>query len=285
MATRGKKQAGSSGRIKVGEASGASLGANVDDLLLAALERGGETLETGRMVVSYAEGRFDEGVKSLKSMSLRVADARDFTDQAMTMEGAGDADAMFLPEIGVAVIGGNAVAARGITAQHSALTSDAVQVVEPEYFVFADSAEYLRGFAAAANTIARDLGAQRPEGAPEEEPGVEVLGATWGLNACRVPPSTRSGAGMKVAVLDTGFDLGHPDFVGRSVTTNTFVGQPVQDLHGHGTHCIGTACGPRAPAGTTPRYGIAYGCRIFVGKVLSNSGGGSVPLNFSSCGL
>jgi subtilisin family serine protease len=74
-------------------------------------------------------------------------------------------------------------------------------------------------------------------------------------------------------------DLGHPDFVGRPFVSQTFVGQPVQDLHSHGTHCIGTACGPKGPAGTTPRYGIAFKAPIFVGKVLSNSGssvGGSV---------
>jgi subtilisin family serine protease len=50
-------------------------------------------------------------------------------------------------------------------------------------------------------------------------------------------------------------------------------------MHSHGTHCIGTACGPKAPAGTTPRYGIGYRSSIFVGKVLTNSGssvGGSV---------
>jgi subtilisin family serine protease len=63
------------------------------------------------------------------------------------------------------------------------------------------------------------------------------------------------------------------------VTSAEFVGQPVQDLHGHGTHCIGTACGPKAPSGNTPRYGIGYRASIVVGKVLSNSGfsvGGSV---------
>jgi subtilisin len=90
-----------------------------------------------------------------------------------------------------------------------------------------------------------------------------------------VPPSTRTGGGIKVAVLDTGMDLGHPDFVGRSFTSASFVGQPVQDLHGHGTHCIGTSCGPKAPTGNTPRYGIAHQSQIFVGKVLSNSGGGT----------
>ncbi len=58
-------------------------------------------------------------------------------------------------------------------------------------------------------------------------------------------------------------------------TSASFVGQPVQDLHGHGTHCIGTSCGPKAPAGSTPRYGIAHQAQIFVGKVLTNSGSGA----------
>jgi subtilisin family serine protease len=90
-----------------------------------------------------------------------------------------------------------------------------------------------------------------------------------------VPPSAESGLRIKVAVLDTGLDLGHPDFAGRTITTNTFVGQPVQDLHGHGTHTIGTATGPQSPPGTTPRYGIGYRADIFAGKVLTNSGGGT----------
>jgi len=76
-------------------------------------------------------------------------------------------------------------------------------------------------------------------------------------------------------VLDTGMDLGHPDFTGRAFVSQTFVGEPVQDLHSHGTHCIGTACGPKNPVGTTPRYGIAFRAPIFVGKVLSNSGSGA----------
>ena len=104
---------------------------------------------------------------------------------------------------------------------------------------------------------------------------VQILGAAWGLVRCRVPPSIRSGAGIKIATLDTGLDLGHPDFAGRSVTSQTFVSQPVQDMEGHGTYCIGIACGTRAPPGTKPRYGIAYGSRIFAGKVLSNTGSGS----------
>jgi subtilisin family serine protease len=55
----------------------------------------------------------------------------------------------------------------------------------------------------------------------------------------------------------------------------TTVGQPVQDLNGHGTHCTGTACSPKAPAGTTPRYGIANQSNIHIGKVPTNSGSGT----------
>jgi subtilisin len=120
-----------------------------------------------------------------------------------------------------------------------------------------------------------DLG-RMPGMQPDEiEEEVLVSGATWGLVACRVPPSTRNGAGIMVAVLDTGMDLGHPDFAGRPVVSRTFVGQPVQDLNGHGTHCIGTSCGPKAPPGTTPRYGIGSAASIYAGKVLSNAGSGT----------
>ncbi len=70
-------------------------------------------------------------------------------------------------------------------------------------------------------------------------------------------------------------DLDHPDFVGRQISAKSFVqGESVQDGHGHGTHCIGTACGPRQPQ-QLPRYGVAYEAEIFAGKVLSNRGSGS----------
>jgi subtilisin family serine protease len=77
-----------------------------------------------------------------------------------------------------------------------------------------------------------------------------------------------------VAVLDTGFDLEHPDFAGRVVHARSFVsGEAVQDAHGHGTHCIGIACGPLEP-GAPPRYGIAHGADIYAGKVLNSQGSG-----------
>lgn len=98
---------------------------------------------------------------------------------------------------------------------------------------------------------------------------------TWGLLATQAAQSPYSGKGIKVAVLDTGFDETHPDFAGRTVVAKSFVdGEEPHDGHGHGTHCIGTSCGPRTPA-EGRGYGIAYEADIYAGKVLSNEGSGS----------
>ena len=87
--------------------------------------------------------------------------------------------------------------------------------------------------------------------------------------------TTFTGKGIRIAVLDTGFDSGHPDFVGRQVTRASFIsGETADDGHGHGTHCIGTASGPRQPQ-TLPAYGVAPEAAIFAGKVLSNQGRGA----------
>ena len=281
-----------------------SVSSTVDELLLAALERGDDGAQTGRFLITYKEGAGDEALNSLKSQGMRVADARDFENQAATMEDVGDADALFLPEIGVALVSGDAAQERSMGIMAEIAADSPVESIDPEYFVFADEGsggympgsqsgeapgykssngqtqsnqvtnEYLRGFLRAAEMISRDL-KSNGYSQKEIEEEVQVLGATWGLIACKVPPSIRSGAGIKVAILGTGLDLDHPDFVGRPVVSKTFVGQPVQDLNGHSTHLIGTACGPKAPVGTTPRYGIGFRTSIFIGKVLSNSGSGT----------
>lgn len=262
----------------------AMLSSTADELMMRALEGGGEPLTTGRHLITFQEEGFDEGSAALSSQGLSVADTRDFEDQALSIEEAGDADALVFPELGVALVGETALEERGMSAESMIADDTPVQMVEPEYFVFSDNREYFRGFLSATNTIAADLSGEGEEAEPEDLVGAQAAaGVTWGLTQCKVPPSSRSGQGIKVAVLDTGMDVGHPDFLGRSFTTRSFVGQPVQDMHSHGTHCIGTACGPKEPRFPwpfqQPRYGIAYGAKIFVGKVLQNNGfsvGGSV---------
>ncbi|MET0341628.1 MAG: S8 family serine peptidase [Polyangiales bacterium] len=99
--------------------------------------------------------------------------------------------------------------------------------------------------------------------------------ATWGLTLTKVTASQRTGKGIRIAVLDTGLDLRHPDFVERSVVSQSFVtGETAQDTLGHGTHCIGTAAGPLRPSSGGPRYGVAHGAQIYAGKVLDRTGTG-----------
>lgn len=293
MAT--KKSATRTRTAAAAAAAGGRTSSTVDELLLAALERGDDSFQTGRFLATFKEGAGDAGLQSFASaQGMRIADARDFDTQAVVMEDVAGADAVAFPEIGVALVSGDAAQERGLTGAAEIAADSPIESIDPEYFVFAEGAQdeflrglaageagvgnpgdYLRGFLRAAETIARDLYGG-PGGAPpisQSEEEALVSGATPGLLASRVPQSTRSGNGIRVAVLDTGMDLGHPDFPpARFVGRASFVGQPVTDLHSHGTHCIGTACGPLAPAGATPRYGIAHRSAIFVGKVLSNSG-------------
>lgn len=289
--------------------SASRVSSSVDDLLLAALARGDDRFQTGRYLVTFKDGAGSAGLKALQAM--RVAHAGDFEGQAATLDQLGDADAVFLPEINMALIGGHAAIDHNIGAQAEIAADSPIASIEPEYFVFADggtsgsivhsgfvtlaknttfeslpgfteslqqtSNDYLRGFLQATKTIANEMrksGNGHSHHEIEEE--TEVRQATWGLKACKVSASRRSGVGINVAVLTNGFDVGHPDFGGRSIISQTFVGEPVMDLNGHGTHMIGTACGPLAPTDPTPRYGIGHQSAMYVAKVLTNSMAGTV---------
>ncbi|MCE6997230.1 S8 family serine peptidase [Saccharothrix sp. S26] len=78
-----------------------------------------------------------------------------------------------------------------------------------------------------------------------------------------------TGGGAKVAVLDTGVDVTHPDLAGAVVESRNFTASPdTDDRVGHGTHVAATITG-------SGRYqGVAPDSTLLNGKVLGDQGGG-----------
>jgi subtilisin family serine protease len=95
----------------------------------------------------------------------------------------------------------------------------------------------------------------------------------WGVQAVGAPASPFTGAGIAVAVLDTGIDAAHPAFAGVTLVQKDFTGEGDGDRHGHGTHCAGTIFGRNVNG---KRIGVATGVeKALIGKALGAQGGGS----------
>ena len=176
-----------------------------------------------------------------------------------------------------------------------------VRIVRPEYYVHtqgllsgfwrwlgfgaeqeATTAAAARGVSAARGATARSgsTTARAPDqpgaAVPAPAPSAPTMAATtWGLQAVGATETPLTGAGIRVAVLDTGVDLSHPDFADRVIEVASFVeGDDPSDGHGHGTHVAGTAVGPRVGDSARPGYGVAPDALLYVGKVLDDSGSG-----------
>ncbi|MBV2359607.1 S8 family serine peptidase [Thalassococcus sp. CAU 1522] len=118
--------------------------------------------------------------------------------------------------------------------------------------------------------------------APEPLDDADAAAATpaWGITAVGADTSSATGAGVRVAVLDTGIDTDHPAFAGVSLITRDFSGSGIEDANGHGTHCAGTVFG-RDVDGT--RIGVARGVTTaLIGKVLGDDGSGSSDMLFDA---
>ncbi|MFJ9342940.1 S8 family peptidase [Streptomyces sp. NPDC101733] len=98
--------------------------------------------------------------------------------------------------------------------------------------------------------------------------------STKQVNAPAAWAAGYDGKGTKVAVLDTGTDLEHPDLKGRVSASKNFTDSDTDaDRQGHGTHTISTVGGSGAESGGAKK-GVAPGAELLSGKVLNDQGYG-----------
>ncbi len=207
---------------------------------------------------------------------LTIASSSDFPRGDMPMDRPGGADGIYLDRLGVVVT--DAAPDQLLKMGPMAAGGDQL-VVERERVVYGLHVPQRPGTYGAPQS----RGSFSPAGIDDAvgsrallDIGVRVTdeaGRTWGLVATKVASTSRTGRSVRLAVLDTGLDLQHPDFANRAIVSRSFIeGQGVQDAHdghSHGTHCAGIAAGPAQP-GQLPRYGVAGDASLFVGKVLND---------------
>lgn len=100
----------------------------------------------------------------------------------------------------------------------------------------------------------------------------------WGVSIVQAPQvwSITKGEGVKVAVLDTGVDMNHPDLVANIKTGKNFTTSDPNDYmdrQGHGSHCAGIIAGVDNNFGVV---GVAPKAELYIGKVLADNGAGSI---------
>lgn len=246
---------------------------------------------TGRYIVTFQEHAVNDGMKLLnKSADVQnLPTTSDFANGNWNMEEVQSAKGLIYENLGIAVIEAEEQQIMQIQSAANPGQRSPILAIEPEMVMHATQElnqpdinnmnmplSYIKGCRDEIDSLySRLVSGQSTAlaGLEVQEMYNDTPHATWGLQATKAVNSRYSGRGIRVAVLDTGLDLTHPDFKGRQIVSKSFIpNEAVQDGNGHGTHCTGTACGNKSNTGS--RYGIAYESEIYIGKVLSNSDGG-----------
>ncbi len=245
---------------------------------------------TGRKLLRVTPGEHREVERLLKDkVGLKVEpyDCGAVAAAAMPGRGGGlpEGQSMYFARLGILTV--NVDPDQAIQLAALAAERNSIEGSELERYVFAGAdPAFLHGYRAGVNGLIDELlgeggdsTAGRGRGGSGGAAGVEFRDdqrTTWGVKATRADATRSSGNGIRVAVLDTGIDLTHPDFMGRIAAKASFVpgNTDAHDGHGHGTHCAGVAAGPLLPA-HRPRYGVATGALLYVAKVLDDNGVGT----------
>ena len=104
-----------------------------------------------------------------------------------------------------------------------------------------------------------------------------LFGSQWNMSRIQVPEAhalTRGRAGVRVAIVDTGVDMKHPDLAGHVESVWDFIHQDddARDDNGHGTHCAGVVAAQPDGVGV---MGVAPGVTVLAVKALDAEGLGT----------
>jgi subtilisin family serine protease len=175
-----------------------------------------------------------------------------------------------------------AVLSLGVSAMPFLVRADEALSAEPWVWgVAAREAAVAEAYVPILDTLAaRERKPKTPEAPPTPPvpPAPPVVMGDSGDGIGTQAAST--GAGVLIAILDTGIDLDHPEFAGRiSANSSCFGGSACDgaaalgdDDNGHGTHVAGIAAAAADSVGTT---GVAPDAELLSVKVLAASGAGA----------
>lgn len=155
-----------------------------------------------------------------------------------------------------------------------------VEYAEPDYLIFAagsiaDSAAYTQ--TALNSGRPRDKSRSlSPSEWEADAPNDPLFDKQWALSQIEAEGAWKIAGGndVTIAVIDSGTDLDHPEFIGRIVAGHDFVNADDEpdDDYGHGTQVAGVAAA--AANNDLGIAGLAWDAKIMPVKVLDNRGRG-----------
>jgi hypothetical protein len=153
---------------------------------------------TGNDIVVFKRGvSTKDAMKELQAQKVPVASTGDFSTKSYDLEGVlNSASGLMLERLGVAILRTPKSDKLLHAAEQKLKQSRSVQAIIPEFYVFS----YVKELSSDDGTINEDNAE-----------------CTWGVRAVGALNCRNSGRGIKLGVLDSGFDRSHPDFAGRKL--------------------------------------------------------------------
>lgn len=228
---------------------------------------------SGRYIMRLRQGGHKKISAKLNAAGMPAASVK--PTAAPTARALPHGSHFILPKLGFIVIDPHSAHEEALL--ELARQEDDIHALTPEgtFRIASASPDYVRGWrdatvAFADNILAADGSSRARIADVDIAAGPDFATA---LSVTGVSASNLTGDGIRIAILDTGFDMSHPDFDPNRIQKDNLVGDGTEfhDYNGHGTHCTGLAAGPRTAA-QGPRYGIAYESSLYLARVLNDDG-------------